>query len=228
MTFKRTLTLALACLSAPLAAQDTLAPQPLIEAERRYETVSVVLSTSLGEITIALETERAPITAGNFLRYVEEGRFDGTLFYRALGPKGEEPSGLIQGGTQFDPERILDPIAHESTADTGLSHTDGAISMARYEPGTATGDFSIMIGDQRGLDARAKAETEDQKLGYAVFGYVTDGMDVIRTIHSAPIDPDKGEGWMKGQMIAQPVVITEAKRAPNALDPQEPAVEPAF
>ncbi len=202
---------ALALIASPLAAQDT----SLAEAE--FETVNVVLDTEMGEITIALETERAPITAGNFLRYVEDDRFDGAVFYRAMSLKwGEQPNGLLQGGTDNDPDRILDPIAHEPTNETGLSHTNGAVSMARYEPGTATGDFTIMIQDQLSLDARPRAENPDQRPGYAVFGYVVDGMDVVHAIHAAPIDPEKGEGWMKGQILAQPVKIVEARRAEPA------------
>src|SRR6187397_2869713 len=109
-------------------------------------TTNVVMKTELGDIVIALETERAPVTAGNFLRYADEKRFDGTVFYRAMRLDwGEQPNGLIQAGTQFDPKRILPPIAHEPTSQTGVKHLAGTISMARYEPGSATGDFSIML-----------------------------------------------------------------------------------
>ena len=99
--------------------------------------------TSLGTIVVAVETERAPVTAANFLRYVDAKRFDGTTFYRAmkLGKDGEY--GLIQGGVRGDPKRALPPIAHEPTSKTGLTHDEGAISMARTTPGTATGDFFI-------------------------------------------------------------------------------------
>ena len=187
------------------------APEP----DPQYDTVSVILETELGAITIALETERAPITAANFLRYVEEGRFDATVFYRAMRLDREpRPNGLLQGGTQFDPKRILAPIAHEPTTATGLSHTNGALSMAMGEPGSATGDFSIMLQDQTGLDAQPSAAEAVWRNGYAVFGYVTDGMDVVAAIHGRPIDPAKGEGWMKGQMLAQPVTILRARRAP--------------
>lgn len=178
-----------------------------------FETTTVILETALGDITIALETERAPITAGNFLRYVEEGRFDGIVFYRAMHVDwGEQPNGLIQGGTQWDPDRILDGIAHEPTNITGLSHTRGALSMAMGEPGTANGDFSIMVHDQTGLDAKPDSDDPVWRNGYAVFGYVTDGMDVVQAIHAAPIDPEAGEGWMIGQMLASPVVVTAARR----------------
>lgn len=195
-------------LAAPLAAQDTTEAAP----EHIYETTNVVLETSLGDIVIALETERAPITAGNFLRYVEEDRFDGTVFYRAMQSDwGEQPNGLIQGGTQWDPDRVLPGIAHEPTTLTGLSHTRGAISMAMGEPGSANGDFSIMVGDQTGLDANPEAAEAVWQHGYAVFGHVVDGMDVVQAIHAAPIDPELGEGWMVGQMLAEPVEIVKAR-----------------
>lgn len=186
-----------------------VAPEPVVE----YETVDVVLTTTMGEIAVRLETERAPITAANFLRYVDEGRFDGTVFYRAMRLNREpQPNGLIQGGTQFDPERILPGIPHEPTTETGLSHTNGALSMAMGDPGTANGDFSIMLQDQIGLDARPDAAEPVWQNGYAVFGYVIDGMDVVSAIHAAPTDPNKGEGAMVGQMIAEPVEIVEARR----------------
>ena len=199
-------------IAAPLAAQAPefeAAPEPQ---KTTAATTEVVLETGMGDIIIALETERAPVSANNFLQYVEDGRLDGTVFYRVMQLDwGEQPNGLIQGGTQFDPDRILPPIAHEPTSETGLSHTRGALSLARNEPGSATGDFSIMVGDQPGLDADPQSSDPDIQAGYAVFGYVTDGMDVVEAIHAAPIDPDKGEGWLKGQMLADPVAITNAR-----------------
>ena len=190
-------------------------PEPVTE----YETVDVVLETTLGDITVRLETERAPITAANFLRYVDEDRLDGTVFYRAMHIDWEPlPNGLIQGGTQWDPDRILPGIQHEPTNETGLSHTRGALSMAMGEPGSANGDFSIMVQDQTGLDAKPDSDDPVWKNGYAVFGYVIEGMAVIETIHAQPVDPDAGEGWMKGQMLAEPVVITDARRLEPATD----------
>jgi len=176
-------------------------------------TTYVVIETELGEIVVALETERAPVTAANFLRYADEKRLDGTVFYRAMKLDwGEQPNGLIQGGTQWDPARILPPIAHEPTNETGVRHVAGAISMARLEPGTATGDFSILVSPQPGLDADPAAEDPELRAGYAAFGRVVEGMDVVRAIFAAPTDPDKGEGWMKGQMIAEPVKIISVRR----------------
>lgn len=176
---------------------------------------NVLLHTEAGDIVIALETERAPITSANFLRYVDEKRLDGTVFYRAMRLDwGEQPNGLIQGGTQYDPKRILPPIAHEPTNETGVKHTAGAVSMARLEPGSATGDFSITVSSQPGLDADPASDDPERKAGYAAFGHVVEGMDVVRAIFAAPVDPEKGEGWMKGQMLAQPVKIITARRAP--------------
>ncbi len=213
-------------LFAPLILLAAQSPAPQAEAEappvepaksEPFETVNVVLETAMGDITIALETERAPITAANFLSYVDEGRLDGVVFYRAMHLNwGEPPNGLLQGGTQNHPDRIRDPIPHETTLETGLSHTEGAVSMARFDPGTATGDFSIMIKDQKGLDANPDAEDPSQQAGFAVFGYVVDGMDVVYAIHATPIDPDKGEGFIKGQLLADPVEIVKAYRSEPA------------
>ena len=127
---------------------------------------------------------------------------------------GDQPNGLIQGGTQGDPKRVLKPIAHERTSDTGVLHLRGALSMARYEPGTATGDFSIMLQDQPGMDADPANADPALRDGYAAFGYVVSGMEVVEAIHAAPTDPAKGEGWMKGQMLADPVKIVRVRRVP--------------
>ena len=211
---KRFATLALPFALATAAfAQDAPVPPPTAPAEEP-ETVLVVLETTMGDITAAIETERAPITAANFLRYVDEGRFDGIVFYRAMPLEwGDQPNGLIQGGTQYDPERILPPIAHEPTSETGVKHLRGALSMARLAPGTANGDFSIMVADQPGLDADPSAADPDAQAGFAAFGRVVSGMNVVRAIFDAPTDPEKGEGWMKGQMLAEPVTIIDARRA---------------
>ncbi|MEO0063089.1 MAG: hypothetical protein RLZZ08_1649 [Pseudomonadota bacterium] len=97
-----------------------------------------------------------------------------------------------------------------------MKHVIGAISMARYAPGTATADFSIMVSAQPGLDANPDGTSEDSRLGYAAFGHVVSGMEVARAIFDQPTDPDKGEGWMKGQMLAKPVRILTVRRQPLA------------
>ncbi|KQT32405.1 peptidylprolyl isomerase [Sphingomonas sp. Leaf412] len=166
--------------------------------------VTVRLITDAGPITIAVEKERAPVTAANFLRYVDAKKLDGVAFYRAM---NLAPGyGLVQFGTRNDPKRTLPGIAHEPTSRTGLSHVDGAISMAMAKPGTAAGDFFVVVGDIKSMDAK------DADPGFAVFGRVTEGMDVIRRIMASPTSPTLGEGVMKGQMLAPVVKVTSARR----------------
>jgi peptidyl-prolyl cis-trans isomerase A (cyclophilin A) len=188
-------------------AQDAVQP-PAGEAPVPA-TVKVVLYTSLGDIVLAVETERAPVTAANFLRYVDQRRLDGSEFYRAMVLGDDGQYGLIQGGLRGNAKRVLKPVAHEPTTVTGLSHVNGAISMARADPGTATADFFVVIGDLVGLDAQPNGGDP----GYAVFGHVVDGMDVVHGIFGQPRSPTAGEGVMKGQMLAVPVKILTARRA---------------
>ncbi len=177
-------------------------------------TVTVRLQTELGPIILTIDREHAPLTAANFLHYVEQKRLDGTTFYRALKLEGRSDLGLIQAGTRGDSKRVLKPIAHESTLATGLSHTDGALSMARAGVGTATGDFFIVIGDLSSLDAKpadpASGQAEDA--GYAVFGRVTEGMDVVHALLEQPVDAGLGPEGLRGQMLAKPVKILTARR----------------
>ncbi|MFM7377176.1 MAG: peptidylprolyl isomerase, partial [Erythrobacter sp.] len=201
--------------AAPAPAADPLVTaRPGLRPHPEAASVTVVIETELGPVTIALETERAPVTAGNFLRYVDEKRLDGTTFYRAMALEGErQPSGLIQGGTRGDPRRVLPRIAHEPTSTTGLTHAHGALSMAMGAPGDADGDFFIMVEDQNGFDADPTASDPAWVAGYAVFGYVTGGMDIVARILAAPRDPDAGEGVMKGQMLEPKIRIIRARRA---------------
>lgn len=183
-------------------------PPPLAAIER------VALTTELGPIELALDGARAPISTANFLRYVDARRFDGISFYRAMHLAwGDQPNGLLQGGLR-DPRRLFPPIAHEPTSQTGLSHKAGAISMARNAPGTATADFSIMLSDLTSLDANPASADPEAQAGYAVFGMVTAGMDVVRRIWDSPISPTLGEGSMRGQMLDAPVKILTARRLP--------------
>lgn len=199
--------------TAPNAAQTPPAPTaPAAEAvapapTAQEEPVTVRLETSLGAIVIALDPVHAPVTTANFLRYVDQNRLAGTGFYRAM-QVGE--GGLIQGGTRNEPKHTLPPIAHEPTSQTGLKHLDGTISMARYAPGSAAGDFFIAVGDLPSLDANPDAEGDN--LGFAAFGRVVEGMDVVKRILAAPTSPTEGEGVMRGQMIAEPVKILAAMR----------------
>ncbi len=196
-----------------------VAPAPIPLAD----TVRVAMVTALGTIEIDLDGKHAPITTANFLHYVDTRRFDGIAFYRAMRLDwGPPPNGLIQAGIR-DPRALFAPIAHEPTTVTGLSHTAGAISMARHAPGTATTDFTILLGDMTGLDADPKSADPDRQAGYAVFGHVVSGMDVARKIWDAPISPTAGEGVMRGQTLANPVRIISVRRIPLPLPPQ-PAV----
>jgi peptidyl-prolyl cis-trans isomerase A (cyclophilin A) len=203
--------LLLSLLAAPVLAQTPPAPPPTpapVAPAPQFATVKVALETALGTITIAVEVQRAPITAANFLRYVDQKRLDGTSFYRADPIQAD--FGLIQGGTRNDPKRVLKPIANEPTSKTGLSNKDGAISMARAGPGTATGDFFIIVGDMNALDAKPDQPGDNE--GYSVFGHVIDGMDVVHKIMGSPTDPNAGEGVMKGQMLLPKITIVRAHR----------------
>ena len=200
-----TLFFALALATPAFAQEATPAPAPA------PATVKVTLTTSEGPIVLELEKERAPITTGNFLRYVDQKRLDGAAFYRAAKAPNAPDYGLVQFGTRNDPKKTLPPIAHEPTTKTGLTHKNGTISLARGAPGTGAGDFFIMIGDTPSLDANPSAPGDNQ--GFAAFGQVVEGMDLIKKMLVAPTDPNKGEGVMKGQYLAQPVTIVSARRS---------------
>jgi peptidyl-prolyl cis-trans isomerase A (cyclophilin A) len=170
-------------------------------------TVRVALETNLGTIVVELETGRAPITAGNFLRYVDARRYDGATFYRAMTTAPRQ--GLIQAGVR-DPRRLYPPIAHEPTTRTGLTHDTGALSAPRWAPGSAQSDFTIMLQPVPAYDAHPEAPGDN--LGYAVFGRVVEGMDVVHRIHEAPTSATEGEGVMRGQMLSPQVRIISARR----------------
>jgi peptidyl-prolyl cis-trans isomerase A (cyclophilin A) len=175
----------------------------------------VALDTSLGRIVVELDTTRAPLSAADFLRYVERGLYSGAGFYRSVrrdNDRGTPPIEVIQGGL-LDDGRELPPVAHEATDTTGLRHVDGTLSLARGAPGTGSGAaFFVCIGDQPGLDAGAARNPDRQ--GFAAFGRVVQGMDVVRRIHAAPTDPDQGEAYVRGQLLREPVKIVQGKRLP--------------
>jgi cyclophilin family peptidyl-prolyl cis-trans isomerase len=134
------------------------------------DIVRVRIETSAGNIVVALDHKHAPVTATNFVRYVDDHRFDGTTFYRASRNKWAPKQGFIQGGIAHNARLMLPPIRLEPTSETGLKHRDGTISMAHATPDTAMGDFTIDIGAQPGLDAKPGNTPEDK--GYAAFGQV--------------------------------------------------------
>jgi peptidyl-prolyl cis-trans isomerase A (cyclophilin A) len=176
------------------------------------DIVRVRLQTEAGAIDLALDARRAPATTANFLLYVDERRFDGTSFYRATRTRGTAGRGFIQGGIRRDYALMLPPVAHEPTSRTGLRHVDGTISMARTEPGTAMGDFFITLGAMPSMDAGGRQAGDN--LGYAAFGRVVGGRDVVARILAAPTAANAGAGAMRGQMIAAPVRILAARRLP--------------
>jgi peptidyl-prolyl cis-trans isomerase A (cyclophilin A) len=191
------------------AAPQAPAPAPL------PADVYVAIHTDQGTITLDLDAAHAPITVRNFLHYVDTKRFDGTKFYRAMHLDwGTPPNGLIQAGIGADPKLAFKPIAHEPTSQTGILHKAGSISMARYAPGTATGDWSILLSDMVGLDADPKSPDADKQAGFAAFGHVVSGMDVVRGIWDLPRSTTKGAGFLKGQMLAVPVKIVSVRRVP--------------
>ncbi len=190
------------------------------------DSVRVAMATELGTITLDLDGKHAPVSTRNFLNYVDGKRLDGIVFYRVMRLAwGEQPNGLVQAGLRGDPKRVLPPIAHESTSQTGLKHVAGAISMARLGVGTATADFSILISDIPGLDA---GQNPNDPEGYAVFGRVVEGLDVARKIYDAPLSPTAGSGILKGQMIDKPVKVLTVRRValPRPAAAQPVAAQP--
>lgn len=170
----------------------------------------VSLTTGAGSIELELAADKAPISAANFLAYVDQKRLDGGSFYRAVKLAPDLSLGLTQGGLQGDPAKVLPPIAHEPTSKTGLKHINGTISFARDAPGTATCDFFICVGDLPSLDADPTQSGDN--LGFAAFGQVISGMDVVKKILGAPVSSSKGEGAMKGEMLDPTIPIMTARR----------------
>ena len=170
--------------------------------------VTVVLRTSLGDIEIEVDATRAPATAANFLRYVDGSYYDGGRFHRTVRLDNQPGKTVlievVQAGVNPTPARPgFEPIRLERTRDSGLRHRDGTVSMARDTPDTATSDFFVCIGDQPELDFGGKRNPDGQ--GFAAFGRVLRGMDVVRRIQAAPSD---------GQRLTPPILILSARRRP--------------
>lgn len=176
--------------------------EPVVEMIVEEDIMPVRLKTEMGDIVIHLDRLRAPVSTNNFLAYLDKGWLDNQPFYRAM-PWGD--GGLIQGGVR-DGAKLFPPIAHEPTSETGLKNVRGAIVMANAGPGTARNDFFILTVDIEAFDAK------EGQPGFAPFGMVVEGMDVVEAILNAPVDPNKGEGAMKGQLLADPVKILDAVR----------------
>jgi peptidyl-prolyl cis-trans isomerase A (cyclophilin A) len=189
------------CVSAVILFSSALAQQP-------PKPARVLLETELGQIEIEADLARAPVNAANFLKYVDGGFYNGGVFHRTVTLKPDnQPQNtvkieVIQAGINPDRKKEeLPAIPLERTAKTGLAHKDGTVSMARLGPDTATSDFFICIGDQPELDFGGKRNPDGQ--GFAAFGRVVRGMDLVRKIHQSPSE---------GQRLTPPVRILSAKR----------------
>lgn len=191
-------------LALPAAAQTATTPAA---------NPRVVLETSAGRVVVEVYADKAPITAKNFLRYVDQKKLDGITFYRTV--KVQDHFGFVQFGVQNAPARLLPAIKHEPTDVTGIKHLDGTLSMPRLAPGSARGEFTVMVGDQPSFDADPTRPGDN--LGYAAFARVVEGLDVILKIFDAPTSPTKTlQGSFKGEVPEAPVKILTARRLPAA------------
>ncbi|HYB97166.1 MAG TPA: peptidylprolyl isomerase [Vicinamibacterales bacterium] len=176
--------------------------------------VRVRVQTELGDIVVAVDTAKAPITAANFLRYVDAGHYDGGVWHRTVKTDNQPESPIkievIQAGV--NPERAKDgfpPITLERTSTTGILHKDGTISMARGAPDSATSGWFICINDQPSLDFGGQRNPDGQ--GFAAFGRVVSGMDVVRRIQAAPSSTNRTTN-AEAQRLTPPIKIIKAER----------------
>lgn len=180
-------------------------------ADNAEHVCRVAIDTALGAIEVLLELARAPISAGDFLKYVDRGLYAGGAFYRTVRPD-DDPQPIkievVQGGVT-DESKLLDPIAHEPTNHTGLRHRSGTISIGRDGAGTGTaGAFFLCIGDQPELDFGGRRNPDGQ--GFAAFGHVTSGMALVRAMGSMKTQGEFGSP--EGELIVRPVAIWGARR----------------
>ena len=186
-------------------------------------TVRVVLETALGEVEVALYPERAPLSAAQFLRYVDGGHYDGAAFYRATHTASGDAHDVVQGGLRSLPlltgsegsaeaELPFPPVAHETTGATGMSNERGVLSYARNGPGTANSEFFFNLGNNRVLDTGAGDPGRDD-FGYATFGRVLRGLEVLDAIHRLPTDAPASNEVVQGQILNEPVKILRVRRS---------------
>ena len=173
------------------------------QSAKKKETV--IIRTELGDIYARIDLRKAPVTSLNFLRYVDSNMFDSACFYRVVRldnqPDNSYKIEVIQGGRYENEDNGFPPITHETTEMTGIRHKNGTISMARNGPGSATSEFFICVGDQPELDFGGKRNPDRQ--GFAAFGKIIKGMDVVKKIHSIS---------QSGQYLQTPVLILEIAR----------------
>lgn len=180
------------------------------------ETVKVKLETTMGDIHIDLYADEAPITVANFLRYIDGGHFNGGAFYRVVRMDNQAQNNIkievIQGGMSGNSDiGMFEPIVLERTNMTGIKHEDGTISMARGGPDTASSEFFICVNAQPSLDFGGMRNADGQ--GFAAFGKVTKGMDIVRAIQNVKTDTPSGElEYTSGQSVLEPVIFNSFKR----------------
>ncbi|HET9823202.1 MAG TPA: peptidylprolyl isomerase [Burkholderiaceae bacterium] len=191
----------LAALCAAMSATAGAQPRP---------RVRVRVETALGPFTVEVDAGVAPRTVANFLAYVDGGHLDGGAVYRLVTlanqpPETRHPIEVVQWGFHASDSRPppFAPIPHETTRDSGLRHRDGTLSMARAAPGTASGEFFICIGDQPSLDFGGGRNPDGQ--GFAAFGQVVEGMDVVRALHARA---------GAEQFLREPIPLRRARRLP--------------
>lgn len=177
--------------------------------------VRVRVQTELGDIVVEVDQARAPVTSANFLRYVDAGHYDGGVWHRTVKldnqPESPVKIEVIQAGVNPDKSKSGFPtIALERTSVTGLLHKDGAISMARGAPDSATSGWFICINDQPSLDFGGKRNPDGQ--GFAAFGRVVSGMDVVRKIQNAPSSTNRTTNT-EAQRLTPPIRIIKVGRA---------------
>lgn len=182
-------------------------PQPVPQTN-----VAVVFETELGNIVMEVDVARAPITAANFLKYVDGKFYDGGMINRAVRPDNTTRKDVEIQVIQFQSNRarnseMFPPIVMERTSLTGLKHVDGAISMARSGPDTARASFSIVIGDQPEMDFGGKRNADGQ--GFAVFGRVVEGMTIVKKIQASKTGPSGGYGT---ETLVPPISVIRSYR----------------
>ena len=176
----------------------------------------VKINTSAGSITVELYADKAPITVANFMRYVDENRYDNGEFYRVVRLDNQQTSPVkievIQGGVHNDSLKMLPPIAQETTIKTGLKHLDGTLSLARVAPNSGGSEFFICINDQPDLDFGGKRNPDGQ--GFAAFGRVIKGMKVVRKIQIGETGMPAPTNAFSNptQYLKTPIVIKSVKR----------------
>jgi peptidyl-prolyl cis-trans isomerase A (cyclophilin A) len=173
---------------------------------KKYKNTHVVIQTKFGDIEVELYPDKAPKSVAAFLSYVDSGYYKNASFYRALNddnqPTGNAGTAILQGGIwQTKPTIKLSGIPHENTLQTKLTHKNGTISLARQTPGTASTEFFICIGDQKGFDYGGSNKPDGQ--GYAAFGQVVKGMDLVKQFYTQPTNED---------LLQQPIDILNIVR----------------